>query len=295
MGEMDERRAMSRYNEGHRDGVADERDRTGSIRKALTAERQRSGSLRQALGDWVGEYERSDRALATARAEIERLETDLEFWMGEGDSDWPPENKRWRELHDLVGERTPEQTAEIRELARVIREKVDPRVHYDHAEQAEAERDEYKHQLDAAKCCDNHQNVVDQLQEQIKQAEAALGRFTKCDITGSLCPECGPGVSVDEDGGCCMCGITSVGSGVEAVRAQLATMREQRDAALIDGPHGDPVMCQRCKRVGCGEQVFAGLDGCVHCSKPDDEPRPKMPVPDKYDNYDDEPGGGEHG
>lgn len=34
---------------------------------------------------------------------------------------------------------------------------------------------------------------------------------------GTLCPECGPCVAVDEEGLCRMCGLTAVGTGIDKV------------------------------------------------------------------------------
>ena len=48
---------------------------------------------------------------------------------------------------------------------------------------------------------------------------------------GSLCPSCGFGVGVDEDGGCTSCGATAVGEGVdEAVRlrSRVAELKTER-------------------------------------------------------------------
>ena len=47
----------------------------------------------------------------------------------------------------------------------------------------------------------------------------------------TFCPECGFNVPVDEEGLCCGCGATAMGSGVDALRAQLAE-REKDKANL---------------------------------------------------------------
>lgn len=48
--------------------------------------------------------------------------------------------------------------------------------------------------------------------------------------SGSWCPQCGPDVSIDEDGCCAICGADATGEGAERALA----LREQRDAALRD-------------------------------------------------------------
>lgn len=57
-------------------------------------------------------------------------------------------------------------------------------------------------------------------------------------ITGSWCPECGPNVTVDQDGLCSGCGNTCTGPGAERallLERRLATLRE-----LIFGKTGRP-------------------------------------------------------
>jgi hypothetical protein len=63
----------------------------------------------------------------------------------------------------------------------------------------------------------------------------------------TLCPECGWGVPVDEDGCCTSCGAPAHGDGVDTVAAQLATLRacvEAADALAdtvdVSGPNNTP-------------------------------------------------------
>jgi len=42
-------------------------------------------------------------------------------------------------------------------------------------------------------------------------------------VTTTFCPECGFGVSVDEDGCCAMCGATATGTAVDKLTAPVAT------------------------------------------------------------------------
>ena len=46
--------------------------------------------------------------------------------------------------------------------------------------------------------------------------------------TGSWCPQCGPDVSVDEDGCCLMCGCDAVGAGAETALRLRAARDEAR-------------------------------------------------------------------
>lgn len=46
-------------------------------------------------------------------------------------------------------------------------------------------------------------------------------------LRGTWCPECGPGVSVDEDGCCATCGATATGPGVDAIIAEVRQLREE--------------------------------------------------------------------
>lgn len=48
----------------------------------------------------------------------------------------------------------------------------------------------------------------------------------------TLCPECGIGVSVDEDGCCVHCGATATGRGVRDALAEIQRLRAERDTAI---------------------------------------------------------------
>lgn len=79
--------------------------------------------------------------LHQARARVQELQQDAEFWMGEGPtSAWPLEEKEWRELASIDPlYRTADQTARLRELARAIRDKSDTRMNWARAERAQGE------------------------------------------------------------------------------------------------------------------------------------------------------------
>ncbi len=106
------------------------------------------------------------------------------------------------------------------------------------------ENDELKYALVATK------EENDQIRPQLKAAQEEIRRlqgFGQEEWRGTLCPECGPSVRVDEDGCCSTCGIDAMGLGVET--AWL--WKEQRDAwreAMV-------------KANSCHQHVF----GCSHC------------------------------
>ena len=50
---------------------------------------------------------------------------------------------------------------------------------------------------------------------------------------GSWCPECGPGVGVDEDGLCAYCGATCMGDGADMALAALKGAKTPAEAAVV--------------------------------------------------------------
>lgn len=74
---------------------------------------------------------------------------------------------------------------------------------------------------------------------ELKASVKMLQGFSQEEWRGTLCPECGPSVPVDEDGCCTTCGIDAMGLGVETAwiwKEQRDTWREAHDAlaALFD-------------------------------------------------------------
>lgn len=59
----------------------------------------------------------------------------------------------------------------------------------------------------------------------------------------TLCPLCGWGVNVDEDGLCAMCGACAFGDGVDAAAKEIAALREE--VAKLQEILRD--MCQQCR------------------------------------------------
>lgn len=65
-------------------------------------------------------------------------------------------------------------------------------------------------------------------------------------IARTWCPQCGPGVPIDEDGCCATCGATATGRGVDAVlplRHRAECMCAAIVAAVLAG--WDPDSCAR--------------------------------------------------
>jgi hypothetical protein len=91
--------------------------------------------------------------------------------------------------------------------------------------------------------------------------------------TDSLCPECGPHVTIDEDGCCSGCGCTATGEGAEQVFADLAAWKccaEELAEALrglesksCAGEFCDHAMppCHRCDACAMALAAFEKLKG----------------------------------
>lgn len=56
----------------------------------------------------------------------------------------------------------------------------------------------------------------------------------------TFCPECGFGVSVDEEGLCGMCGATAVGSAVDKLVSQQANTADGKNQRSLDCIGIDP-------------------------------------------------------
>lgn len=68
-----------------------------------------------------------------------------------------------------------------------------------------------------------------------KEASEMADRTEEPDgYTDSLCPECGRGVGVDEDGLCVSCGNTAVGSGAEKIFAEITDLKSALEAEGCD-------------------------------------------------------------
>lgn len=92
------------------------------------------------------------------------------------------------------------------------------------------------------------QGDLEEAEKERDRALACLARIEGADAenwTDTLCAQCGPSISVDEDGCCQMCGMDAVGPGVEAVmrwriereawRASALAMEEYAFALALGG------------------------------------------------------------
>lgn len=103
---------------------------------------------------------------------------------------------------------------------------------------------------------DTLDHILDALLAEAQSGEPGPLEFEKPE--GTWCPECGPGVKVDEEGLCVSCGATAIGNGANAALRALARPTKAKAKAgwkCKANRHADPP--QDCEWPTCGCDPYA--------------------------------------
>ena len=122
--------------------------------------------------------------LKAAGREIDELNRQVEFWMGEGDgTEWPPENQQWKILSNIPPpSRTKAQIKKMRQLQEIVWWKTDEKLQYERAESAGRDnimKDEYIKALKQGN--DRRDERIAELEELRETVELTCNPPNDCD------------------------------------------------------------------------------------------------------------------